>query len=720
MQVEIPKGSGNYVTVDKDAWENSSQQNKVTFYRNKEKEYNEKNLNQRIEDTKKQAIKNETSTLGEKIKGVPRALLGQGLALGFGDEIEAGLRTGFGLLGDYDKTVGGIRDDIDEFRTSDPTLAYGGEIAGALLPAIASGVFTGGTGTAGVLGATATRLANPISKGIKAVSKGVDKLPGASTIASKTPNLYQGMKTGAGYGAVYGTGTAESDPNASAYQIAKDRLTGMAQGGVLGGTIGGVATPVISKGLQLGKGALESAKRMGGDTKAIERSAMQKLSDKIDKDGGVGAVQKRLDDAGSSPIAIADAGENLRGLGYASSVVSSPEKTKVAEKLIGRNNEQSSRILDLVKKSTGIGDDQIGYQFIDDLAETTKALSVPAYKEAYKTNIPAKEFKEFFTGTRAKTIFDAGKKAQEELAIDGVSVPSLNKMLNNKDSFFGSFDDILAQDMPTEFLHAIKRGLDSMIKSETKTITPTLKEVTPKGVKLIRLKEQFNSKIIKNNPSYGKANKDFADSKRLEEAFKFGQKYKTTSKNQLEKLFMDFSPSELQAWKSGMITKLDDIANNKSKSSNFLNEIDGSNKLDEIFEVLITDPKQKEAFKSILKSEQDMFRTFRKNIKTTDTAQKTEEINDLTGGVFGGDLTPSNISRTLINKGRDKLTGGTFSERARQISEKLFTTDKATQRKVLEALETTNKELKKEVEKRLNTATQLMQSTVRPSINQGE
>lgn len=646
-----------------------------------------------------------TSSVGDKIKGVPRALLGQGLALGFGDEIEAGLRTGFGLLGDYDKTVGGIRDDIDDFRATDPTLAIGSEIGGAILPALASGVFTGGAGTGAVLGATGARLG--ANQGLKQIAK-------------RMPNVTQGAKTGALYGGAYGMGTAESEPNSSAYQIAKDRLTGMGIGGTLGGTIGGVATPIISKGMQLGKGALEGAKRMGGNSKAIERSAMQKLSDKIDKDGGVGAVQKRLDDAGSSPMAIADAGENLRGLGYASSVVSSPEKTKVADKLIKRNNEQSSRVLDLVKKSTGIGDDQIGYQFIDDLAETTKALSVPAYKEAYKTNIPAKEFKEFFTGTRAKTIFDAGKKAQEELAIDGISVPSLNKMLNNKDSFFGSFDDILAQDMPTEFLHAIKRGLDSMIKSETKTITPTLKETTPKGVKLVKLKQQFNAKIIKNNPSYGKANKDFADNKRLEEAFKFGQKYKTTSKNQLEKLFMDFSPSELQAWKSGMITKLDDIANNKSKSSNFLNEIDGSNKLDEIFEVLITDPKQKEAFKSILKSEQDMFRTFRKNIKTTDTAQKTEEINDLTGGIFGGDLTPSNISRTLINKGRDKLTGGTFSERARQISEKLFTTDKATQRKVLEALENTNKELKKEVEKRLNTATQLMQSTVRPSINQGE
>ena len=53
--------------------------------------------------------------------------------MGFGDEIEAGLKTGFGLLGDYGKIVGDIRDDIDAFRFSDLGLAYGSEIGGAVL-----------------------------------------------------------------------------------------------------------------------------------------------------------------------------------------------------------------------------------------------------------------------------------------------------------------------------------------------------------------------------------------------------------------------------------------------------------------------------------------------------------------------------------------------------------------------------------------------------------
>ena len=39
------------------------------------------------------------------IKGLTRAALGQGLLFGFGDELEAGVRTGFGLLGDYGDKV---------------------------------------------------------------------------------------------------------------------------------------------------------------------------------------------------------------------------------------------------------------------------------------------------------------------------------------------------------------------------------------------------------------------------------------------------------------------------------------------------------------------------------------------------------------------------------------------------------------------------------------
>src|SRR6056300_1184759 len=86
----------------------------------------------------------ETEEVNDATIGDYARSFGQGLSLGFGDEIEAGLKTGFGFLGDYDKTVGDIRSDIKDFRRQNPYYALGTEIAG--------GALTGGLGTAKVAG----------------------------------------------------------------------------------------------------------------------------------------------------------------------------------------------------------------------------------------------------------------------------------------------------------------------------------------------------------------------------------------------------------------------------------------------------------------------------------------------------------------------------------------------------------------------------------------
>ena len=57
--------------------------------------------------------------------------VGQGVTFGFGDEIEAGLRS---LVGDrsYDEEVADIRKSISEFRDTNPVAAYGSEIVGSI------------------------------------------------------------------------------------------------------------------------------------------------------------------------------------------------------------------------------------------------------------------------------------------------------------------------------------------------------------------------------------------------------------------------------------------------------------------------------------------------------------------------------------------------------------------------------------------------------------
>ena len=107
--------------------------------------------------------KNYTSvrTTGDVVKDFARAA-GQGLTLGFGDEIEAVVRAGFDRNRSYSDIVKDVRNQISDFRKRNPASAIGTEIAGAILPTIAAQFIPGAGQTASV--ANTARLAN-IAKG---------------------------------------------------------------------------------------------------------------------------------------------------------------------------------------------------------------------------------------------------------------------------------------------------------------------------------------------------------------------------------------------------------------------------------------------------------------------------------------------------------------------------------------------------------------------------
>ena len=69
----------------------------------------------------------------------------QGLTFGGAEEIEAGLRTGFGLLGDYPATVADIRSQLAAARKEYPYRTTAAEIGGAVIPTVGLGLLSGGT-----------------------------------------------------------------------------------------------------------------------------------------------------------------------------------------------------------------------------------------------------------------------------------------------------------------------------------------------------------------------------------------------------------------------------------------------------------------------------------------------------------------------------------------------------------------------------------------------
>lgn len=125
-------------------------------------------------------VANPTQPKGSFLGNLTRSTLGQGLLLGFGDELEAGFRAAASKLTNdpqtYKEIRDGVREQIKQFQAQNPGTAITSEIVGGLIPTAAMLVatpFTGGSSGAGVAAntgrmmATAKRALNaaPVSAG---------------------------------------------------------------------------------------------------------------------------------------------------------------------------------------------------------------------------------------------------------------------------------------------------------------------------------------------------------------------------------------------------------------------------------------------------------------------------------------------------------------------------------------------------------------------------
>ena len=177
----------------------------------------------------KNKIKSKTNFNVGAGEGVLRAGLGQGIAFGFGDELEA-LYKSRTRGTEYEDEVADARAKIKRFRETNPTLAYGSEIGGALLPM----AFTGGASAIG------QGLARAGARGTGAVLKGAGK--GVNLL--QTGGIKGAGKLGAVQGGLYGAGVGED---------AESRLKGAVGGAVLGAGIGKTAEKLLPKTTELAK-----------------------------------------------------------------------------------------------------------------------------------------------------------------------------------------------------------------------------------------------------------------------------------------------------------------------------------------------------------------------------------------------------------------------------------------------------------------------------------
>ena len=296
----------------------TKEQLKEWIVNNQDKQGKEGKDGQDFEKVKQKYISLKTSgTSGEAVdysKGAERTrqALGQGLALGFGDEIEAGIRS-LGSDDSYEEIRDRLRAKNKAYRTENPKEALGLELGGSLLT--------------GVGGLTRFGLAQGAKTGLGRV-----------------------MATNAGLGGAYGLGTSESDT-----------LAGQAGDVGVGATIGGV-----------GAGAMQGLGRLA---KPVVSKYSQKLAEKaVNRDSGyitkgqaVGGVSGKIEEAlGNTLPSVKKA--RLEGLkGYNDDVVESVFRSTIKgagknDKIITKLNEKFA-LAETVTEKMRVIDDAVNAQY---------------------------------------------------------------------------------------------------------------------------------------------------------------------------------------------------------------------------------------------------------------------------------------------------------------------------------------------------------------------
>lgn len=280
--------------------------------------------------------------------------VGQGILMGAGDEMKAGVRAGarrmFGSSGKdlsslYDEELGSTRNDLSGFQERHPALSPALELGGAV--------------------ATAPFMPGGVA------AKG----------ASLGSRVLRGAATGAGYGTVYGGASADGD--------LADRAVG-ATTGLVTGAVTGAAAPAVIRGVQAaGRGVRDMVRRpvavgrgvLARDREAARRIGMaQQIDDTLPQDNLSAADEAAARISGQPVLNIDRGGSTVRALADASATAS-PNARAVMEQAIGdRFAAQGDRTIEAVRRIVGGSTSAVNREALEKAAV---AQNTPAYTKAF-------------------------------------------------------------------------------------------------------------------------------------------------------------------------------------------------------------------------------------------------------------------------------------------------------------------------------------------------
>jgi hypothetical protein len=546
-----------------------------------------------------------------------RSLLGQGLALGWGDEIEAGTRA---MMSDrsYDQIVDEIRKNNAQFASDYPTTSVGLEFAGGVLPGVAAMFIPGGQalGTAQLERAGAGALAK---------------------LALKNAAI------GSTVGGIAGAGQANEG----------NRMAGAGAGAVMGGVFG-AGLPLGMRGI--GNAGRWAAERLNPSKAMIENASLSKMSSAL-RDSNMTPEDMKymlsLDRAMGVPSVIANAGTGLSDLAETVAQRSGAGARNI-EKVLGTQKAGiRDRVYQQTKNQMRPGE---YYDDLDNLILDMKTKSQPLYDQAYSVGeVKDPKVLEFFKLPQ----FQKGiSRAQELLAAEGRD---------------------LDMSKPTvEVLDQVKRGLDGLIEKETDSVTGKVSDL---GRVYTIKKNEYLKALDEAVPEYKQARDSYRGDAEIKTAMQAGMDdFNKLDPEQVKKMIGGFNSAEREAFKTGAARNIYGMLMNPSNDFNAAKKIINSPNMRNKLEPLFDSKDHFDLYKNALERESQLFTTANKILGGSQTgkrAQMREEFEDQSGigeaikqGIMG------NVWSSLGGLAMKAASSAQMSkETAEQLSKMLMSSD---------------------------------------------
>lgn len=641
-----------------------------------------------------------------------RALIGQGVGMGWGDEAEAWLRSkvsGRPYLEERER----INQQYGRFAERYPIMAPATEFAGGVLPAIGAYALTPATGGAaapaavgatargaGALGRVAQGLSNrPYTRAAAgatagagagyasdedlAVENAVMLAPLGAIAGGQAPRILRAAKTpygagatvGATQGAVSGAGAAEPET----------RGEGAGVGAIIGGPLGALI-PVATRGARaVGRYFSE---RVSPSEETITRASASRINQALEEAGMRPAdIETRLaaDRAAGIPAVAANVDPALVDLAEVVAQRSGPSARRVEAELGEQRTGSRERVYERTRTGIGAGD---YYADEEGLVRSLRSAAEPAYREAYRVGevfdpqimslLELPQYRNAWATARRLAEGDAAA-AQARAIRSGAEFNPEEFRLRDIYRVTGRNPDTgeeiveIAGSVPdVRTLDYMKRALDSQVTAAYSSPDPAVRS----GAGSMReLRDALRDRTKELVPEYRQAVDQYRGDAEILDSLRSGMNdFNRLNHEEIGSLFRNMNDAEKQAFRTGAARNIYSTIMDPSSNINAAQRLIGSPETRKKMEQLFDSPAQFNLFAAALERESQLYHQSNRILQGSPTARRQqarerfEEGPDV--GASAADLLTGSWVTSLTNMASRAIRGANMSD---EISDRVAT-----------------------------------------------